>query len=208
MSHNHASDINPAELQISTASTWLGTAYPAVLGEGEGTAASTELGGEANRIFRAGLGSSTVSGEPSSGLTLAHGIPPSPHPLLRATIKWEGSQPRDDPLPALDPQGCLPGSRGPLRSFAFSPLGLCRALAVTRRQEGSVPQGSALLRGQHASSRSLCSGRGGGRSGDHAWWQLTGAHWGCGPWLLREESGPRTTKSSRDGQSDLGSLRT
>lgn len=98
-------------MQISTASTRLGTAYPAVLGEGEGTAASRELGGEATQRFRAGLGNSAVSGEPSSGLTLAHGIPPSPHPLLRATIKWEGSQPRDNPLPALDPRGCLPGSR-------------------------------------------------------------------------------------------------
>lgn len=182
-------------------------------GEREGNAASRELGGEATQRFRAGLAGRAVSGEPSSGPTLAHCIPPSPHPLLRATSKWEGRQPRDDPLPAPDPRGCLPGSRGPLGSFAFSPLRLCRALAVSGRQEGSVPQGSALLRGQHASSRSLCSGRGGGGSGGHAWWQLTGEHWGCGPWLPREEAGPCTTKSSRDGLTlasmcDSGSLRT
>lgn len=107
--------------------------------------------------------------------------------LAHATIAWEESLPLGEFSICPESLGMPAGNTRTLESFAFLPPKLCRALVVTRKQEGRFPEawyycGGSLLIG----SRSLHSGKGRGESGSCAWWQLTGEYWKAQSTAARE----------------------
>lgn len=99
-------------------------------------------------------------------------------PNVRHTPLLRGREagPCESSLPAPNPWGCLPGSTGPLGSFAFVPLRLCRAQLSVEDRRAAFPEAWHHRGGEHIDSRSLCSGKGGGESGSCAWGQITGEH--------------------------------
>lgn len=117
----------------------------------------------------------------------------------------------DNSLPAPNPWGCLPGRTGPLGSFAFLPLRLCRARLSAGDRRAAFPEAwlyrgeSTLAPGASALAKEArVSAVPGGRS------QVSTER--CQPQQPKEERNAAgcapTGKQNRDGRSDSVSLRT
>ena len=160
--------------------------------------------------FCAGLGSRAVSGEPSSGLTLAHTWHPTLSPSPAQSHHQVGGK------PAQRQSSACPESPGMPAREPWASGELCFLTSEALQSPGCQQE-----TGGQRSSRLGTTAGAACQLQEPLLWQRRGREWqsclvaaprqALGVWSMAAEGrgrGPCTTKPSRDGQSDSGSLRT